>query len=172
MEQVRSVNMDLKQDNRGFFFEAFKKSTYELHGLPTEWLQDNVSFSYEKVLRGMHIQKKNPQGKLVMCLAGQIFDAWVDLRPGSPTFKSFGSKVLKGGEAMYIPPGHAHGFFVGSTYALVHYKCTTEYDKESDGGILWSTCGVEWPFPSDFIPLVSGKDWALPSVDEYLENLG
>lgn len=175
IEGVRIIKSDHFIDDRGAFFESYNIDEFSAHGLPNQWSQENVSYSHKGVLRGLHIQKNNPQGKLIRCLGGIIWDCWVDLRVDSPTKGKWESISLGGQniEAVYIPPGLAHGFFVPSSFALVHYMCTTVYDKESDGGIRWddSDVSIEWPFPKDFIPLLSPKDANLPTLDEYMESL-
>lgn len=175
VEGVRIIKNKRFDDDRGSFEVSFGKQQFEALGLPTEWVQDNVSLSYQGVLRGMHIQTKNPQAKLIRCVMGGVWDCWVDLRPESKTFKKWGSLPLVDHkpEAIYLPPGLAHGFFCMSRFAVVQYKCTTLYDKESDGGIYYKDkeIGIEWPYPYEMDPLVSPKDDNLPSVAEYLEQL-
>lgn len=175
IDGVKLIKHESFQDDRGTFYESFNAAEYCMQDVPVTWMQENVSYSHQGVLRGLHLQKNKPQGKLIRCLAGIIWDCWVDLRPDSPTVGKWESISLGGEsiEAVYIPPGLAHGFFVPSRFALVHYMCTTLYDKESDAGIKWDDpkVGIEWPFPSDFDPLVSGKDANLPTMDEYLESL-
>lgn len=175
IQGVKLIKSDVHQDDRGAFFESFNYSAFLENDLPGVFMQGNVSYSHKGVLRGMHIQKSNPQGKLIRCLGGVIWDCWVDLRKDSPTLGKWESVSLGGEsiEAVYIPPGLAHGFFVASQFALVHYMCTTLYDKESDGGIKWDDpkVGIEWPFPNDLNPMISGKDANLPTMDEYMETL-
>lgn len=175
IEGVKIVKSEVHQDHRGAFYEAFNAEQFKTLGLPSMYAQQNVSYSLQGVLRGIHMQKNNPQGKLIRCIGGVIWDVWVDLRKDSKTFGKWGSLSLGGKdvEAVYIPPGLAHGFFVVSSFAIVHYSCTTLYDKESDGGIRWDDdkVSIEWPFPSDVEPLVSPKDMNLPPFDEYIESL-
>lgn len=157
------------KDDRGYFQELWKGDR-----APT-FLQDNVSFSQFGVLRGLHIQRNYPQGKLIHCLKGTIFDVWVDLRKESPSFKKWGAFQLQAerGESIYIPPGLAHGFFTMSQFAMVFYKCTTLYDKESDGGVYWNDpeLNIEWPFTAGLTPILSDKDRQLPPISKYLEEL-
>lgn len=159
-------------DERGYFEESWNDSIAELSDT---WVQDNASMSFAGVLRGLHIQSTNPQGKLVRCAFGTIFDVIVDLRPSSPTFKQHQSFVLdsNSGHMLWSPPGCAHGFFTLSRYAVVTYKCSTKYDKESDGGILWSDpeLAIEWPFEEGFTPHVSLKDSTLPTMSDYLKGM-
>lgn len=174
IDGVRIIKVPVFQDKRGYFENYYMESVFKELDLPTNWVQDNISWSQFGVLRGLHMQNKNPQGKLINCVCGQVFDVWVDLRPESKTFKQWESIVLGSymagdAEMVYLPPGLAHGFFVQSDFAVVNYKCTTPYDKESDGGILWNSCGIEWCFESDFTPIISDKDKKLPRIDEFLK---
>ncbi len=161
-------------DERGYFMETyneeFKPYVKHLDGTPCEFVQDNESRSKRGVLRGLHFQTANPQGKLVRVLDGEVYDVAVDLRKNSPTFgKSVG--VLLSSEnkrQFYIPEGFAHGFLVVSEYATFAYKCTRFYDPSGEGGLLWSdsTLGIEWPTEGLDI-LLSEKDKKQPT----LENL-
>lgn len=163
-------------DNRGELQLHYNKEEFERAGLPTDFVQQNVSQSFYGVLRGLHIQANNPQGKLIKCIAGTIQDVWVDLRQDSPTFKKWESTQLsmERHEALYLPPGLAHGFLCLTNFCYVHYSCTTPYDKESDGGVRWDDpkIGIIWDFESGFTPVVSPKDQALPRLDDYLSQLG
>lgn len=158
------------KDDRGWFQELNRTI---MDASP--FVQTNSSWSQFGVLRGMHLQKKNPQGKLIHCLKGTIWDAWIDLRPDSPTFKKWGAMQIQAetGESVYLPPGLAHGFFVMSQFALVVYQCTTHHDKESDGGVYWRDpeINIEWPFNTGLTPVMSDKDRQLPSVEEYAKSL-
>ncbi len=176
IEGVRIIQKPLFRDNRGTFQEVFNRRDFEAAGLPTEFPQDNVSESYGGVLRGLHIQRENPQGKLVRCLYGQLWDVWVDLRQGSPTLGHWECITLgahpETAEAVYIPPGLAHGFLCLTDVAILHYKCTTLYDKASDGGVHWNCpeIGIDWPDLGG-LPTVSAKDQSLPRLSAYLEQL-
>lgn len=180
IEGVKIIRSDMHEDDRGLFYEAYNSAAFKEADptIPDVWLQQNISYSHQGILRGMHIQKNNPQGKLIRCLAGVIWDCWVDLRTESKTKGKWEGISLGGAdqgkvEAVYIPPGLAHGFFVPSRFALVHYSCTMLYDKTSDGGIRWDDgkVGIEWPFEANFDPMVSPKDANLPTMDEYMESL-
>lgn len=175
IQGARLVRFRRHVDQRGLFFESYQAEDFERAGLPTAWPQDNVSVSFGNVLRGLHLQRRNPQGKLVQCLGGEIYDVAVDLRPDSPTFGQWEAVTLSWEHplAFYIPPGCAHGFYVTAKSALVHYKCTTTWDPESDGGVRWDdrNLGVEWEMPAGNQPIVSPKDQSLPSVDDYLKSL-
>jgi dTDP-4-dehydrorhamnose 3,5-epimerase len=174
IEGVVVIDLDSYQDERGQFMETFNAGKFAALGIETEFKQANESVSFSGVLRGMHIQANNPQGKLVRCVYGTIYDAFVDLRYGSKTFGKWDGIWLtwKQPQAIYIPPGVAHGFYTASSVAILNYLCTTLYDKESDGGVLWNDpeIGIEWPFSKDFVPIVSTKDMSLPSIGEIKER--
>ncbi len=159
------------RDERGLFAEAYNELAFSAANLPTRWPQDNISVSLKGTIRGLHVQKTNPQGKLVRCLAGSIFDACVDLRDGSPTFGKSVTAILDSPDmALYCPPGTAHGF-ASITDSVVSYKCTTLYDKESDGGVFFAdpTIGIKWPVDPEH---VSAKDWRLPRLMDYVQSRG
>ena len=155
-------------DERGSFIEFWRESAFFPQG--TRFLQDNVSRSVRGVLRGLHFQAgAHAQGKLVTVLAGSIFDVAVDLRPESPAFRRWEAATLSGcdGQALYLPPGLAHGFLVSSAEAVVLYKCTAEYEPAAERGIRWDDpeLGIAWPFRPE---LVSARDAALPSLRDWL----
>lgn len=147
------------RDERGFFVEMFSTRALSGSGIPTEFVQDNHSRSTRGVLRGLHYQRRAPQGKLVHVARGKIFDVAVDVRIGSPTFGHWVGEVLSDENlfALWIPPGFAHGFCVMSEVADVIYKCTTLYDPADDRGVAWNdeSIGIEWPEKN---PNVSMRD--------------
>ena len=150
------------EDERGWFYESFNAELFAKHaaeGLPVSFTQDNHSRSYSRVLRGLHYQLRRPQGKLVTCVRGAIFDVAVDIRVGSPTFGQWTGVTLEEGAPryMWIPAGFAHGFCTLSPVADVIYKCTDVYVPSDDHGVLWSdtTIGVRWPVTD---PITSAKD--------------
>ncbi|KAF1686125.1 dTDP-4-dehydrorhamnose 3,5-epimerase [Pseudoxanthomonas broegbernensis] len=153
-------------DARGFFYEAWNAQRYAGHGLPGSFVQSNVSSSSRGVLRGLHYQWPNPQGKLVSVLEGEVYDVAVDIRRGSPHFGRWTAAVLSGENKrqFWIPEGFAHGFLVLSEQALFSYLCTAPYDKAADAGIRWNDAaiGVDWP---ESAPLLSDKDAAAPFLD-------
>lgn len=158
------IKSKIFSDNRGLFYENYQKSIFQKYGLP-DFLQDNTSISSEGVLRGLHFQKDPlPQGKLVSVLRGKVWDVAVDLRNSSPTFGQwFGLELTeKDGNLFYIPPGFAHGFVSLAPGTIFSYKCTNEYDKNSDTGILWNdpTLNISWPINN---PILSEKDLLLPN---------
>jgi dTDP-4-dehydrorhamnose 3,5-epimerase len=146
-------------DPRGWFLETWQQTRYAQAGVPTEFVQDNVSFSQKGVLRGLHYQHPRGQGKLVQVLQGEVFDVAVDIRVGSPTFGRHAAARLshENHRQMYIPTGFAHGFCVLSDTALFAYKCTEFYLPECEGGILWNDpdLGIDWPLDK---PILSAKD--------------
>jgi dTDP-4-dehydrorhamnose 3,5-epimerase len=149
------------QDARGFFLESYNRRTFkEATELKAEFVQDNISFSVRNVLRGLHYQIRQPQGKLIAVMAGEIFDVAVDLRRSSPTFgKWVGVTITGGGHRMlWIPEGFAHGYLVLSEHAIVLYKTTDFYAPEHERTILWSdpTLAIRWPLEGE--PIVSDKD--------------
>ena len=147
------------RDERGFFLETFNAGALAGTPLETTFVQDNHSRSTKGVLRGLHYQLKNPQGKLVRVIRGSIFDVAVDIRVGSPNFGRWTGVQLddENLRSLWIPPGFAHGFCVLSDEVDVVYKCTTHYDAADDRGVAWndSRIGIDWPV-SD--PVISEKD--------------
>lgn len=146
-------------DNRGFFLETYRREVFEQAGAP-DFVQDNHSKSSRGVLRGLHYQIQQPQGKLVRVVQGEIFDVAVDLRRSSPTFGQWVGELLNtdNRRALYVPPGFAHGFYVTSDTAEVTYKCTTYYAPQFERSLLWNdpALGIAWPL--DGAPLLSAKD--------------
>lgn len=146
-------------DDRGFFKETFKKSEFQGFGIPTDFVQDNVSKSQENVLRGLHFQKAPyAQGKLVSVMQGKILDVAVDLRKDSDFYGKYVARELSETNhcLLWVPPGFAHGF-LAMEESIVHYKVTSEYNKESEWGIIWNDplIGVNWGTND---PLLSDKD--------------
>ncbi len=154
-------------DQRGFFQEHWKASTYSKHGLPTSFAQANISRSEKGVLRGLHYQYLQPQGKLVSVYEGRVFDVAVDIRPGSASFGQWTGCELnaESHRQMYIPGGFAHGFIVLSDSALFHYYCTTEYAPQYELAIAWNDpdIGINWPCEPESL---SGKDRDAPRLHE------
>lgn len=146
-------------DERGFFMETWNQERYASSVAADNFVQDNVSFSRKGVLRGLHFQKINPQGKLVYVLQGEVFDVAVDVRVGSPTFGKWASVVLSADNKrqFFIPAGFAHGFCVTSDTALFAYKCTDKYNPQSEGSVLWNDPDLNIPWPTD-APELSAKD--------------
>ncbi len=160
---IEPVSFD---DDRGVFRETFKADDFAAAGLPTSFVQSNLSISRTGVLRGLHFQTDPmAQGKMVSCSAGSVFDVAVDLRIGSPTYaKWFGEELsLANGRLLWIPVGFAHGFCVLEGDAVLTYSVTEVYSGADDGGIRWDDpeIGVDWPIDA---PILSAKDQSLPSL--------
>ena len=169
IEGLIEVQPKVFGDERGYFFECWSQRDYEEAGIKLPFVQDNQSSSVKGVLRGLHFQKKNPQGKLVRAIEGEVFDVAVDLRAGSSTYGKWHSVTLCGKKQnqFYIPPGFAHGFVVTSEKAVFAYKCTDFYYPNDEGGIIWndSDIGINWPdLNMEFI--LSEKDKILPKLRE------
>lgn len=166
---VKLLRPRVHGDARGFFLESFNARDFAAAGLPTDWAQDNHSRSTAGVLRGLHYQLANPQGKLVRVARGRVFDVAVDIRRGSPHFGRWVGAELtdSGAEMLYVPPGFAHGFLVLSDVADFLYKCTTLWDQPSDRGIRWNdpAIGIDWPLGGLAVQL-SARDAALPLLAE------
>ncbi|MDO1510517.1 MULTISPECIES: dTDP-4-dehydrorhamnose 3,5-epimerase [unclassified Neisseria] len=165
---VKIIRPTLFNDERGFFMETFEKNRYrKMLGIDLDFVQDNYSRSYKNVLRGLHFQTENPQGKLVRCVRGEIFDVVVDIRPHSPTFGRWTSIVLNDDNQIqcWIPPGFAHGFAVLSDVADVEYKCTDFYNPKAEGCLIWNdpAVGIDWPVSH---PLLSAKDQQGKTLEE------
>ena len=149
-------------DDRGYFYESFRQQWFVDAGINVEFVQDNQSSSQKNVVRGLHYQIQNPQGKLVRVISGEVFDVAVDLRKSSPTFgKSVSVNLSEVNKLMlWIPAGFAHGFSVVSEYAELYYKCTEYYAPEHDRSLLWNdpALQIQWPLSGDAI--LSAKDVA------------
>ncbi len=159
--QVLILEPRVHQDERGFFLESYNRRIFkDATGLDADFVQDNVSFSVRNVLRGLHYQIRQAQGKLVQVMAGEICDVVVDLRRNSPTLGKWVSATLSGGahRMLWIPPGFAHGYLVLSEHAIVFYKTTDFYAPEHERTILWNDpeLAIRWPLEGD--PIVSDKD--------------
>ncbi len=154
-------------DARGFFFETWNAERYAAQGLPSSFVQSNVSSSSKGVLRGLHYQWPRPQGKLVTVLQGEVYDVAVDIRRGSPTFGRWEAFILSGENRrqLWIPPGFAHGFAVLSDDALFNYLCTDVYVKEADASVRWNDAdiAVDWPVSA---PTLSSKDEQAPFLQD------
>ncbi len=147
-------------DDRGFFMETFRVAHFEEMGLDCHFLQDNHSASKKGVLRGLHYQLENPQGKLVRVIAGEVYDIAVDVRKNSPTFGKHVAVTLSGENKriFWVPPGFAHGFLVTSEHAEFVYKCTDYYAPEHERILLWNDPELDIPWPLEGQPELSSKD--------------
>lgn len=169
---VRLIEPAVHRDDRGFFLEVFHAGKFAARGLDLAFVQDNHSLSRGGTLRGLHTQTVEPQGKLVRCTEGEIFDVAVDIRRGSPSFgRWYGVRLTADNfRQLWIPPDFAHGFCVLSERAQVEYKCTTLYRPEADLSIAWDDpdIGIEWPVEQ---PLLSPKDARAPRLAELGDRL-
>jgi dTDP-4-dehydrorhamnose 3,5-epimerase len=170
--EILILEPDVHTDGRGFFLETYHADRYREHGIPGPFVQDNHSRSVGGTLRGLHLQLRRPQGKLIRVIEGEILDVAVDVRRGSPTFGRWVSVALTAGnfKQVYIPPGFAHGFCVVSPIAQVEYKCTDVYDPSSELGVAWNdpTLAITWPVTQ---PLLSRRDSHHPMLAELTDKL-
>ncbi|HOU19887.1 MAG TPA: dTDP-4-dehydrorhamnose 3,5-epimerase [Flexilinea sp.] len=155
------IKPDVHRDERGFFFESWQKNKFAKAGIDQEFVQDNHSRSSKDVLRGLHYQIRQPQGKLIRAIVGEVFDVAVDLRRSSPSFGKWVSANLSSENfnMLWIPPGFAHGFLVLSDVAEFVYKATDFYAPQYERCILWNDrdLGIDWPI-SGHEPILSEKD--------------
>ena len=151
-------------DERGYFMETFRESWFVENGIDRRFVQDNQSRSVQGTLRGLHYQLKQPQGKLVRVVSGEVFDVAVDMRKDSATFGQWVGDILsaENKRQLWVPPGFAHGFYVLSESAELYYKCSDYYCPEHEHSLLWNdpAVGIEWPLVNGTSPLLSGKDEA------------
>jgi len=178
IEGLLLVTLKVFKDERGFFEEAYKQSEFKAHGIADPFVQINHSHSKKGVLRGLHFQEgEYAQGKLVSCMAGEIFDVAVDIRPTSPTFGKYVAVRLcnKRHHMFYIPKGFAHGFYTLTERAEVVYLTTAEYEHSAERGILYNDplINIAWPAQQ---PILSEKDRQYPLLKdtaeykEYIKN--
>ena len=158
-------------DERGFFMETWQQQRYAEAGLPERFVQDNISQSRRGILRGLHYQYPQAQGKLVYVLQGEVYDVAVDIRVGSPNFGRWTGVTLSGDNKrqFYVPPGFAHGFCVTSEIALFAYKCTEFYNPAVEGCVRWDDpgIGIAWPVKS---PSLSDKDREAPLLKDISQD--
>jgi dTDP-4-dehydrorhamnose 3,5-epimerase len=169
LPEVILVEPDVHRDARGFFVETYHLEKYRAGGIAGPFVQDNHSRSVHGTLRGLHAQRRRPQGKLVRAVDGEMFDVAVDIRRGSATFGRWVGVRLSGENfrQLYVPPGFAHGFCVLSEVVDVEYKCTDFYDAADEIGLAWNDpdVGIEWPIRD---PIISDKDRNLPALKNLL----
>lgn len=166
------IEPDVHRDPRGFFLETFHAEKYAAAGIPRTFLQDNHSASVRDTLRGLHLQLRHPQGKLVRVIQGEIWDVAVDVRHGSPTFGHWTAVTLSAEnfKQFYVPPGCAHGFCVLSDTAQVQYKCTELYDPADEVGIAYNdpALAIEWPVTQ---PILSDRDQRHRPLADLIDRL-
>lgn len=169
---VLIVEPDVHCDARGFFLETYHAARYSAHGMEVAFVQDNHSRSARGTLRGLHLQVRRPQAKLVRVISGAIYDVAVDVRRGSPTFGRWVGVTLSAENFLqcYIPGGFAHGFCVLSDVADVEYKCTDVYEPGAEIGIAWNDPSLAIPWPVEQ-PLLSARDRGHPPLADQAERL-
>lgn len=162
ISDVKILEPSVFGDERGFFLESWNANTFAALGLDLQFVQDNHSRSRQGILRGLHYQLQNPQGKLVRVTQGAVFDVAVDIRRSSPTFGQWVGVELSANNhrMLWVPAGFAHGFYVLSESADFQYKCTDFYNPAAEKSILWndSDLNISWPLVNGQAPLLSAKD--------------
>lgn len=162
LDSVKIIEPKVFGDDRGFFMESWNQQMFAEHGLPTTFVQDNHSRSSQGVLRGLHYQIKNAQGKLVRVTSGEVFDVAVDMRKSSKQFGQWVGVLLSESNKrqLWVPAGFAHGFYVVSDSADFQYKCTEYYSPEFERSLIWNdpAVGIDWPLISGSEPLLAAKD--------------
>jgi dTDP-4-dehydrorhamnose 3,5-epimerase len=168
LPEVSIFEPQVFKDSRGFFMEMYNEKRYLDAGVTEKFVQDNISTSSGPVLRGLHYQLKNPQGKLVSVLHGKVFDVVVDLRQGSPHFGQWIGTELSAENKwqIYVPPGFAHGFCTLSADVVFHYKCTDYYNPQDEYGVQWSDTDLKIDWPISETPRISPKDAVLPVLKD------
>ena len=170
IEGVYIIEPTVFGDERGYFMETYHEGEFKEFGLDLNFVQDNQSKSKKGVLRGLHFQYTQPQGKLVRVIKGEVFDVAVDLRENSPTYGKWEGVVLseENKKQFYVPEGFAHGFLVLSEEAEFTYKCTNFYDGADEGGIAWDDpdINIEWPLEGLDEVLLSDKDKQWKTLQE------
>lgn len=168
LEGILEIYPKVFNDQRGYFFEAYREDWLQSEGVNEKWIQDNQSFSQKGTVRGLHFQRGEfGQAKLVRVIKGKVLDVVVDLRNGSATFGKSFSAVLdtENHNLLYVPAGFAHGFSVLED-AIFVYKCSNYYNKQSEGGILWNdpALSIDWKVET---PIISEKDELWPTLEEF-----
>lgn len=161
IDDVLIIEPEIHGDHRGYFMETWRQSAFKQLGIDLEFVQDNQSSSRQGILRGLHYQLHNPQGKLVRAIDGEIYDVAVDLRKTSATFGRWVGVTLsaENRRQLWVPPGFAHGFYVTSTQAQIVYKCTAYYDAGDEHCLKWDDpqIAINWPVEVAE-PVLSEKD--------------
>ncbi len=170
LPEVKIIEPDPFMDYRGFFVKVYNKKWFEDNIGNYQFVEEDHSGSYHNVLRGLHYQVNNPQGKFITAGQGEIFDVAVDLRKSSPNFGKWTSVILseKNKKQIWIPPGFAHGFYTLSPWAEIFYMTTTHYTPPNDRTLIWNDTdvNVNWPIPMDISPIISKKDMSGKSLKE------
>jgi dTDP-4-dehydrorhamnose 3,5-epimerase len=172
LPEVIIVEPDVRRDPRGFFLETYHAEKYRAGGITGPFLQDNHSRSSAGTVRGLHLQRRRPQGKLIRVIEGEIFDVAVDVRRNSPTFGRWVGVGLSAESfrQCFVPPGFAHGFCALSAVVQVEYKCTDLYDPSDEIGIAWDDpdLGITWPVKA---PILSERDLRHPRMAALVDIL-
>jgi dTDP-4-dehydrorhamnose 3,5-epimerase len=172
LSEVLVITPDVYRDARGYFLETYHAGKYCEVGIAAPFVQDNLSRSVRGTLRGLHAQRRRPQGKLIRVVEGEIFDVAADIRRQSPSFGRWVAVRLSAENfrQCYVPPGFAHGFCVLSDVAVVEYKCTELYDPADELGVIWNDpdLAIQWPIGA---PTLSVKDGTAPRLRDVLELL-
>jgi dTDP-4-dehydrorhamnose 3,5-epimerase len=172
LPEVLLVEPDVHRDARGFFLETYHADKYRACGICGPFVQDNRSRSVRDTIRGLHLQVRRPQAKLIQVVEGEIFDVAVDVRRGSPSFGRWVGVSLSAADfrQCYVPAGFAHGFAVTSPVAVIEYKCSEMYDPVGEIGIAWNdpAFGISWPVTR---PILSGRDRGHLPVADLLDSL-
>lgn len=171
LAEVLILKPRIFKDDRGYLYESYRASLKTKAGIDYDFVQENISMSYKHVLRGLHLQKTQPQGKLIQVIDGAIFDVAVDVRPESKQFGQYTGIHINSHNhhQLWIPPGFAHGFCTLSEKAIVHYKCTDYYNPNDEAGIAWNCpkININWPIST---PILSNKDKSHPTLTEYIKT--
>lgn len=170
IKEIKIIEPKVFSDQRGFFYESFSLERYQnILNIQSNFVQDNISRSTKGVLRGLHYQLEQTQGKLVSVSQGEVFDVAVDIRVGSPTFGQWVGATLsaENKNQLWVPEGFAHGFIVLSEIAEFTYKCTDYYHPQSEKSILWNDPDININWPKNIKPILSNKDQS----GAYLANM-
>lgn len=174
IDDLYIIKPTIHNDVRGYFFETYSSPIFKDNGINVTFVQDNESKSKKGVLRGLHFQTENSQGKLVRVIKGTVFDVAVDLRKNSKTFGEWEGFILseENKNLFYIPEGFAHGFLVLSDEAIFSYKCTNIYSPQYESGIIWNDpdLNIVWPIENIDDILVSSKDLNLQTFKDYTKK--
>ncbi len=176
IEDLKLFEPNVFGDSRGYFMETWNSKTLKAAGIAIDFVQDNESQSTKGTLRGLHFQKKHPQGKLVRAIAGEVFDVAVDLRLDSPTYGQWYGHTLSAENKlqMWVPPGFAHAYYTMSETAVFVYKCTDYYFADDQFSLSWEDpeLAIEWPFGKDSEVILSANDKDAKSLEEISKLLG
>jgi len=176
LESLTLISPCFVPDQRGYFSKVYESETFAAHGIQFELAEELESRSRKNTLRGLHVQRRHSQNKLVRVLSGEVYDVAVDLRPNSPTFGKWQGFHLSADnrKMLYIPKRFAHGFLALSEEAVIHYLCGDRYDPESESGILWSDpeLGIDWPLQKGELPVLSPRDQGFPTFAKFRHTTG